>query len=184
MEDIRIIELYFERSEDAIKQTQEKYGRYCYSIAMNILDNTEDSEECVNDTMLGAWNSIPPKKPTHLSLFLGKITRNIALNRRERNTAKKRGGEGFDLVFEELSECIPDTDTAESEDTLLKEAIESFLRSLPENKRYIFIRRYWYMDTIGEISKATRLTETNVKVTLSRLRASFRSFLEKEGINV
>jgi RNA polymerase sigma-70 factor (ECF subfamily) len=151
---------------------------------MNILEDLEDSEECVNDTMLGAWNSIPPQRPLRLSLFLGKITRNLALNRIERKNAKKRGGNGFDLVFEELSECIPDTSAEESEDSLLKEAIESFLRSLPDNKRFIFIRRYWYMDTIGDIAKATHLTESNVKVTLSRLRTSMKEFLEKEGVSI
>ena len=184
MEDNKIIELYFDRSEEAIKQTQEKYGRYCYSIAMNILEGHEDSEECVNDTLLCAWNSIPPKRPTYLSLFLGRITRNMALNKKEKSTAKKRGGMGFELVFDELSECIPDTDTPESEDTVLKEAIESFLRSLPNNKRYIFIRRYWYMDSISEIAKLTHLTESNVKVTLSRLRTNMKEFLEKEGISI
>ena len=184
MEDSKILELYFERSEDAVAATEEKYGKYCYSIAMNILGDHEDSRECVNDTLLGAWNSIPPKRPSRLSLYLGKITRNIALNRRERDLAKKRGGGSFELVFEELSECIPDTSEAESEDMELRSAIERFLRALPDNKRYIFVRRYWHMDSIADIAELSGLTESNVKVTLSRLRTAMRSFLEKEGISI
>lgn len=183
MDDSKIVELFLSRNEEAIKQTQEKYSRYCDYIASNILSSKEDAEECVNDTLLRAWNSIPPAKPQNLKSYLGTITRNLALDRYDRNTAKKRSG--VELVFEELSECLPDSTGRDiTEELTLKSALNEFLSSIGERKRIIFLQRYWYLSSVKDIAENNGLSENNVKVILLRLRAKLKKFLEKEGINL
>lgn len=185
MEDSKIVELYFDRSEKAIEETQTKYGRYCYSIAYNILFSNEDSEECVNDTYLRAWESMPPQKPSKLSSFLGRITRNLALDRYDYNHAKKRSHE-FESALEEMKEAVPDNHSLDSilGEIALKDAINSFLASLPKKTRQIFMRRYWYLSPTSEIAKDFLMSESSIRVTLSRTRAKFKAHLEKEGITL
>ena len=184
MDDERIVDLFFERNEEAIKEAQEKYSRYCNYIASNILPSQQDCEECVSDTFLRAWNSIPPNKPNNLKAFLGKITRNLSLDRLDRNTAQKRRTEST-LVYDEIAECIPDTTTQELTDELaLKTAINKFLGSLKEEKRIIFLQRYWYLSSVKDIAINNGLSENNVKIILMRLRAKLKKFLEKEGITI
>ena len=186
MDDRQIIALYNERSEAALSETATKYGKYCRTIAYNILYNEEDSEECVNDTWLQAWEAIPPQYPNRLSAFLGKITRNLALNRYKQNSAKKRGGGQMMLALEELAECIPGTDSTEAaaEETLLIEVLNRFLADLPTEKRKLFLRRSWYLCSVKEIAEDFGLGESNVKMTLLRIREQLKSVLEKEGITL
>ena len=181
MEDSKIIDLYFERSQVAISETQKKYGRYCHAIAYNILYSNEDAEECVNDTYLRAWQAMPPHRPSRLPAFLGKITRNLALDRYDEKTAQKRGGE-CDIALEELCECLPDAQSENGGDEALKAAINSFLASLPKRTRIIFMQRYWYLSSISEISRSLEISESLVKVTLMRTRKKFKAHLEKEEI--
>jgi RNA polymerase sigma-70 factor (ECF subfamily) len=183
MDDQSIIDLYWQRDEAALDQTHKKYGKYCHHIAYAILYSNQDAEECVNDTYLRAWGAIPPAKPGRLSTFLGKITRNLALDRLEKNTAQKRSGP-VELVLDELSECIPDADsTLDLADKIaLADAINSFLAELPVQTRQIFMRRYWYLSPIKEIARDTSMSESAVKVSLMRTRNAFRAHLEKEGI--
>ena len=186
MDDSRIIELFFERSEQAISETSEKYGSYCHYIAYSILQNEADSEECVNDTYLKAWDSIPPMRPNRLQTFLGKITRNLSLNRWEKNSADKRGGGQVSLVLDELDECIPSGEDTEqiTENTVIKDIIDAFLDDLPASARKIFVRRYWYMDSVKEIARIYGFTESKVTVTLFRTREKLKRVLEKEGITI
>ena len=186
MEDSKIIRLYWERSEQAISETAKKYGRYCHFIALNILCNESDSEECVNDTYLRVWNCIPPKQPNRLQTFLGKITRNLALNRYEKQSAKKRGGGQIPLILDELGECISSAACTENivDEIVIKDALDAFLKSLPVHTRKIFVRRYWYMDSVKEIAAAYGLTENKVCVTLFRTRAKLKELFEKEGITL
>ncbi len=183
MEDSRIIELFWERAEDAISETDRKYGKYCYAIAYNILHSDPDSEECVNDTYLRAWETMPPQKPNALSAYLGRITRNLALNRLSYKAREKRA-EGYVAVLDEVSEMLPDTSTMpeRADNVALREAINSFLRSLDANTRIIFVRRYWYNSAISEIAADYSIPVGTVKSTLSRTRKRFRDHLEKEGI--
>ncbi len=186
MEDSQIIELYHERQETAISETADKYGRYCHYIAKNILENEQDSEECVNDTYLRAWNTMPPHRPNRLSTFLGKITRNIAIDKYKYYNREKRGGGQTMLALEELNECLPterDTEQAIS-DKMLVEALNAFLADLPSQKRQMFVRRYWYLSPISEIAKDFAMSESNAKVTLLRTREKLKLFLEKEGITL
>ena len=184
MDDRQIIALYNERSEAALSETAKKYGRYCHTIAYNILRNEEDSEECVNDTWLRAWEAIPPQCPERLSAFLGKITRNLALNRYKHKNREKRGGGQMLLALEELAECIPGTNSAEeaANESLLVEELNRFLEGLPAEKRKIFMRRYWYMSSVKEIAEDFGLSESKVKMTLLRMRSKLKQTLEKEGI--
>lgn len=183
MEDQKIVQLYWDRNEQAIPETSTKYGAYCASIAKNILGSNEDAEECVNDTYLNAWNSMPPHKPNILSTFLGKITRNLSLNRAKHNAADKRGGGQLPLVLDELSGCISDKDDVEQEIDRreLVRAINSFLDTLSADKRGIFICRYWYFDSISDIGNRFGITENNVSVTLNRLRSNLRDYLLERG---
>lgn len=183
MEDRRIVQLYWDRDQNAIAFTAKKYGGYCTSIAMNILANNEDAEECVNDTYLNAWNSMPPHKPGVLSTFLGKITRNLSLNRYRQNHAVKRGGYNVPEVLDELSDCVSDTDTVEQEIDRreLINTINDFLASLSREKCNIFVCRYWYFDSISDIAKRFKMTENNVYVTLSRLRNQLHNYLTERG---
>ena len=186
MEDQRIIELYLQRSEEAIASTASKYGGFCYSIAFRILCDSCDAEEAVSDTYMDAWNAIPPHIPNCLSAFLGKITRRNALDRWDHDRAEKRGGGVPALVLEELRDCIPGgTDPQlELEWTELNALLNVFLRSLPEQERRVFLCRYWRMDSIKEISQHYGFTQSKVKSMLLRTREKLRRRLEKEGITV
>ena len=185
MEDSKIIDLFFERSEDAIIQTDKKYGKYCYAIAYNILYSEPDSEECVNDTYLRVWETIPPQNPNAFPAYIGRITRNLALNRLEYNKSKKRDS-SFDALLDEMQEMIPDesADPQSADEVALREAINSFLRSLEANTRIIFVRRYWYNSTVKDIAEDYSLPVGTVKSTLSRTRKRFREYLQKEGIYI
>ena len=182
MDDNKIIELYFRRDESALSETDKKYGRYCYSIAYNILFDREDSKESVNDTYLGAWNAMPPKRPAVLSSFLGRITRNIALKRYRERSAAKRGGGAVAVSLEELSECIAASDTVERtmERQELSRIVDSFLRALPEGERNVFIRRYWYCDEISAIAKRYGATKGKIKMMLLRTREKLAKELRRE----
>ena len=183
MDDKQIIDLYFERNEQAILHTQEKYGKYLESITHNILKSVEDSEECVNDTYIKAWDTMPPHRPERLSAFLGRITRNISLDRYDKLRAQKRSG-CTELALDELLECVPDTysDMPISDEIALRDAINGFLSSLPTRTRVIFMRRYFYMCSVSDIAQNLNMSESNVKVTLLRARQKFKERLEKEGI--
>ena len=184
MDDIQIVELYNERSETAISETANKYGKYCYYIAYHILYDEQDSEECVNDTYLRAWEAIPPQYPNKMSAFLGKITRNLALNRYRYYMREKRGGGQIPLVLDELQECVPATNSTEEiiDEKLLVELLNRFLHELPIEKRMMFVRRYWYMSSIQEIANDYEISEGKVKMTLLRTRNKLKQILEKEGI--
>lgn len=186
MKDRDIIGLFRKRSENAINETAKKYGTYCHYIAYNILYNEQDSEECVNDTYLNAWDNIPPHNPDKLSAYLGKITRNLALNKWNYYNAEKRGKGQIPFVFEELKECISATETVEQivDEIHFADTLNSFLASLPKQKRIIFLRRYWYMNSIKEICTDFGMSESKVKMLLLRVRNDFRAYLEKEGISV
>ena len=181
--DEEIVNLYFDRSEEAIAACQVKYGKSCHTVAYNILHSDEDAEECVNDTWLRAWNSIPPERPTRLGAWLSTVTRRLALTRYEKKTAAKRNG-GMEASLEELSECVTAGSLTIADEVALSEAINGFLASLPTRTRMIFMRKYWYMDSIADIAKALGMGESAVKVTLHRTREKFRKHLAKEGITV
>ena len=185
MEDQGIVELFFDRSEQAIVETDKKYGGYCYTIAYNILASREDSEESVSDTYFSAWNTIPPRKPTLLQAFLGKITRHISIDRWRKQSAQKRGGKEMILALEELGECL-DTRGMEAEITSreLTRVLNGFLASLSETERNVFLRRYWYMDTIETIAKITGFSQSKVTSMLHRSRGKLRKKLAEEGYAV
>lgn len=184
MDDEKIIALFMERSEQAITETSQKYGRYCHYIAYQILRNDEDSEECVNDTYLRAWHAIPPKHPNRLQTFLGKITRHLSLNKLEKQSAQKRGGGQKEAILHELTQCLPaQEDTACAVDGMvIREVLDRFLEGLPDETRKLFVRRYWYMSPIREIAKDYSLSESKVTVTLFRTREKLKTAFEKEGI--
>ena len=184
MEDKQIVGLYWARSEQAISETAKKYGKYCYYIANNILRNYEDSEECVNDTYLKAWGAMPPKRPEKLSAFLGKITRNLSINKYKLLNTKKRGDGQLPIALEELKECIPSGDSVEQamEEKELVQIFNRFLESLPEEKRKVFMRRYWYFSPVREIAEAYGMGESKVKMILLRTRKEFKIYLEQEGV--
>ena len=186
MDDAKIVQLYWDRNEQAILATADKYGNYCASIAKNILGNHEDAEESVNDTYLNAWNSMPPHRPSILSTFLGKIVRNLSIKRYKHNTADKRGGGQATVVLDEIAEFVSDADSVEQEIDRkeLVTAIDSFLDRLPTDKRNIFICRYWYFDSISDIANRFRMTENNVSVTLNRLRLKLHNYLLERGFEL
>jgi RNA polymerase sigma-70 factor (ECF subfamily) len=191
MEDNRIVDLYWERDERAISESDAKYGAFCARIAMNILDNAQDAEECVNDTYLRAWNAIPPNRPTKLGAFLGKITRNLSLDRYKAKKTAKRGNSLFLVSLDELSECVPDGSTGfgsgfddETEARLIGECINRFLHKLSGEARDVFICRYFYSDSIGEIARRFGLSESKVKSMLHRARGKLKKSLESEGIRL
>ena len=183
MEDEKIVMLYFERNETAIRETEQKYGKYCYAIAYNILHSREDSDECVNDTLNRAWNAIPPERPTKLRNFLARITRNVAIDRYRYDSAQKRGRE-IESVIDEYWECIPNKDASIEDEFALKQAINRFLESLDVRTRVIFMRRYWYSMSVKDIAVGMRLSESHVSVTLHRTRNKFKDYLTKEGVFV
>ena len=184
MDDRQILKLFEERSEAAISETAAKYGKYCHTIAYNILCNEEDTEECVNDTYLKAWDSIPPQVPHKLSAFLGKITRNLTLDKYRYYSREKRNNGQTALALEELLDCIPATDSTEQavSDKFLVEVLNRFLEELPEEKRKIFMKRYWYLHSVQEIAEEFAVSESKVKMTLLRTRSKLKQVLEKEGI--
>lgn len=186
MEDRQIVDLYWERSERAISETAKKYGRYCHYIAFNILHDPEDSEECVNDTYMRAWDSIPPHRPNGLKTFLGKIARNLALNRYKNLTAEKRNFGKVPLAIDELHECIPDADNVDHivDDMMLVDIFNRFLASQSLDQRRIFMRRYWYFSSIKEISADYGMSESKVKMSLLRSRNELKKLLEKEGVTL
>ena len=183
MEDSRIVSLYWQRKEEAIDRTEEKYGRYLTTIAYNILSDLEDSKESVNDTYLAAWDSIPPQKPQVLSTYLGKLTRRISLNKWRRTTTKKRGGGEMPLALEELSECIPSGESVEGyiEGKELARTLNTFVGSLPDTERDVFISRYWFLASVKEISEKFGFSESKVKSMLLRTREKLRKILAQEG---
>lgn len=182
MEDKQIVELYWERSENAIAETEKKYGRYCHYIAYQILYNDEDAKEIVNDTYLKAWNTIPSKRPDPLKPYVGMISRQCAFDVYKEQHAQKRSGQ-VPLVLDELSECIPDNDSGADigESVALSDALNRFLWALPERTRNIFVRRYFYMSTVAEIAKDFSLKESNVTMHLLRTRKKLEQFLKTEG---
>lgn len=180
MDDSKIVQLYLDRSQEAVKITQEQYGKYCYSIALSVLKNPEDAEECVNDAYVKAWNSIPPSRPEKFAAFIAKITRNCAIDKYLYNKASKRSTHN-DLILNELEECISDPGDDFTEDLERREMINSFLATLSKTQRIVFMRRYWYMDSVADISHLTGLSKGNVKVILQRTRQKLRAHLEKAG---
>ena len=186
MTDAEIIDLYWERSESAIHETAHRYGPYCRTIAMNILRNEEDSEECVNDTYLNAWNSIPPERPSVFPAFLGRIARNLALDRYKARKAQKRASDETALLLSELEDCIPSGRSVEDEfeARAAAEAIDRFLSRIGKEDRILFVRRYWYADSIIMIARRFAVSESKVKTNLFRTRNKLRDYLEKEGIAI
>ena len=184
MEDSKIIGLYLDRDENAVKETAAKYGGYCYSIAFRVLNSREDSEESVNDTYLEVWNSIPPHVPEIFSAFIGKITRRSAISRLRKKTAAKRGGGEYELTLDELSECIPDLSDPqkETENKIITDVLNSFLRDLKETERNVFIRRYWHMEPVEVIAGRFSFSESKVKSMLMRTRNKLKNRLIEEGI--
>ena len=182
MEDQGIIALFFDRSEQAIEETDKKYGGYCYSIAYNILFNREDSEESVSDTYLAAWNTIPPRRPNFLNAFLAKMTRHISIDRWRKRSAKKRGGGEIFLALEELEDCVDSSSTeTEYEKKELSRVLNQFLSSLPETERNVFLCRYWYLDSIQTISEVSGFSQSKVTSMIHRIRGKLRKKLSEEG---
>lgn len=186
MEDTEIINLYWERNDKAIQETALKYGGYCKAIAKNILGNHEDAEECVNDTYLHTWNSIPSHRPQVLATYLGKITRNLSLDRFRHRCADKRGGGEIELVLEELRECVSGGDSVvqEVEKHELVQTINGFLDALPQKKCTIFLWRYWYVVPVSEIAVRLGMSEGNVSVTLTRIRSKLKRYLKERGYDL
>lgn len=185
MDDNKIIELYWERKEEAIKETSLKYGRLCAHIAKNILSCYEDSEECVNDTYFAVWNAIPKERPNRFSAYVSRITRNLALKKYDYLSAAKRNPSAT-LSLEELGDCVSGTESIESEieTKRIERTIDKFLWRQGEEKRNIFIRRYWYFDSIENICERTGFTQSKVKSMLYEMRQKLRKHLEREGIEV
>ncbi|MDW7658799.1 MAG: RNA polymerase sigma factor [Bacillota bacterium] len=183
MEDSAIIDLYWARSEQAIRETEKKYGKLFHHIANNVLHNSADAEECVNDTYLGAWNAIPPARPRIMSAYLGRITRNLALKRYQYIHASKRNP-AVTMSFDELDECLTDgrSDSVNCTDDLLADCINRFLDSLDGDSRKIFVRRYWYFDSIKEIMRRCQMSKSKVESMLFRTRHKLRAWIEEEGL--
>ena len=184
MEDRQIVALYWQRSEQAIQATADRYGRFLHSMAFHILANNEDAEESVNDTYIGAWNAIPPHKPKVLSAFLAKLTRRISLDRLRKTQADKRGGSQVPLALDELSECVGSGEdvarTVEMKETAA--ALRRFLATLPEIQRDIFIARYFYLTPIDTLSQTFGFSESKVKSMLFRIRGRLKKQLQEEEL--
>ena len=185
MEDRQIIELYFQRNETAITETANKYGAFCHKIAMNILSIREDAEECVNDTYHSVWNQIPPTNPNSFRAFLGRITRNLSISRFRTLHAQKRYA-GMELMLSELEECIPTQNTIERtiESKELTGYINKWLTTLPEQDTTLFLRRYWYGDSVKDLAKKTNTTAAKMAQTMLRLRKSLKAYLEQKGVTL
>ena len=184
MEDRDIVELYWQRCDRAISETEAKYGRYCRALAFNLLNSREDSEECVNDTWLRAWNLMPDKRPALLSPFLGGITRNLAISMYRRKSSKKRGGGELPLALEELRDCIPSgaDPQREYESREFARAIGRFVSRLPETERRVFVSRYWYLASVADISRRAGFSISKTKSMLLRIRGRLREYLREEGL--
>lgn len=182
MEDSKIIELFNARSEQAIAELSKKYGAICIKVANNILNNQSDAEECINDTYLGVWNTIPPQKPNPLLSYVCRIARNLAIKRYHSNTAKKRNG-FYDVALDELENCFSSAETTEDEFSAkeLTEIINDFLETLDKDNRVMFVRRYWFSDSVGDIAKIFNTSSHNVSVRLARVREKLKKHLIKEG---
>lgn len=185
MEDGKIIELFYERSEQAITELSDKYGAICTSIARNILHNDLDTEECVNDAYLGAWNTIPPQRPDQLVSYICKIVRNLAIKKYHYKTAAKRNSI-YDAALDELENCFPAKVTAEDEFNAreLSRYIDEFLEALDKKDRVMFVRRYWFADDISQLAKLFHISSHNVSVKLSRMREKLRKFLIGKGVSL
>ena len=185
MEDSKIVDLFFERSEQAVEELDKKYGAAVRKTAANILRCRQDAEECVNDTYLGVWNSIPPQRPDVLVSYVCRIARNLAVSRLRRETAAARNS-GVDLMLDELAEAIPSHEDveAEAEARELAAAVNRFLAALDYDDRFIFIRRYWYADAVRDIASAMHIRENRVSLRLFRLRKKLKNYLQKEGMIV
>lgn len=186
MEDSQIVDLYWERSELALKKTAEKYGKLCFSVAYNILNNHEDSEECVNDTYLEAWEAIPPQKPNILSAFLAKITRNNALNRIRFLKRKKRRNGQTDILLSELEDCLPSNKSAEDkfDEAYVADIISKYLSSVSKSKAAIFVYRYFFCCSIEELSAKTGYSQSKIASMLFRMRGELKNQLEKGGVKI
>ncbi len=184
MEDSAIIELFFARSEQAIRELDGKYGKVCHSLSYNILHSSQDAEECVNDAYLGAWNAIPPARPNPLLAFLCRIVRNLSLMRYHADRAAKRGGGSYTVALEELEGCLASPRTVEGdlEEQELVRLVEDFLDTLSAENRVLFLRRYWFSDSYGEIAARTGLSEKNVSVRLTRTRKQLRHYFEERRV--
>ena len=184
MEDAAIVDLYWARSEQAIAETDKKYGAYCQHIAYAVCSDRLDAEECVNDTWLRAWGAMPDKRPTVLATFLGKITRNLAINRFQRKTRKKRGGGETELALEELEDCIPATLDVERRYELqeFRQAIGRFVSGLSETEQKVFVARYWYLCPVEEIARRLQISSSKTKSMLFRLRNRLRLYLKEEDL--
>ena len=185
MEDTAIVDLYWQRSDRAIAETDRKYGRYCHSIAYHICGTDEDAEECVNDTWFRAWNLMPDKRPAVLSVFLGGITRNFALDLIKAKNRKKRGGGEAFLALDELTECIPDKTDPEQEfeDKELEAAIGRFVAGLPEIEKRVFVLRYWYLTPVAQIAGKMDFSLSKTKSILFRTRRKLKTYLTEEGLS-
>ncbi len=185
MEDNQIIELYWQRSEEAIVETSNKYSRLLLSISLNILGDYSDAEECENDTYVAVWNAIPPTRPNIFSAFLSKIIRNISINRYEYNKAKKRNNE-YDLILSELEECVASSVSVEECFVAdeITESINDFLKTQKQETRVIFVRRYWYADSVKDIAERMGISESKVKTVLFRVRRQLQQFLSERGVFV
>jgi len=182
VQDHEIIALFYARSEQAIAALADKYGGLCARVARNILNDPQDAEECVNDAYLGAWNTIPPQRPDPLRTYVCRIVRNLAIRRYHANTAQKRGGP-YDVALDELEACLTAGDTPEGQLTAreLSQALDRFLGTLDRTDRVLFVRRYWYAESIGQLAQWARWSNNRVSVRLARLRKRLRLYLHKEG---
>ena len=183
MEDSTILDMFFERNENAIKETSNKYGKQLTGISQSITDSEPDAEECVNDTYLAAWNQIPPTRPDNYFAWLCRVVRNISYNVFHKNTAQKRNANTISLD-DELSELIPDTRPSYSDETRLGEAIDRFLRNQNQDARYLFIRRYFYADSLSSLSELTGMSQNGIAMRLMRIRKKLKGYLEKEGFTI
>ena len=182
MEDSEIISLFFSRSERAIAETASKYGTWCYRIARRIVACPEDAEECVQDTYLQVWDAIPPARPERFRAFLGRITRNLALDRLRFDTRQKRGGQEISLCYEELDGLLSGRQDSLGDQLALRQALEGFLSGLSPKARLIFLRRYWYFQPIQEIASSLHASQSSIKMTLLRTRNALKIHLEQEGL--
>ena len=183
MEDQKILDLYWQRDPQAIEQTGKKYGGYCFRVAQNILSSPKDAEECVSDTWLGAWNTIPPRRPGCLRLYLARLTRNLSFTRYRAMTAEKRGGGQLEPVLEELSECLASETDLEGEVIAaeLKQSVRRFTSALPEREANVFVRRYFYAEPVEQIAVRYGLTANHTSVILCRTRKKLKAHLTQEG---
>ncbi len=186
MQDEQIIELYWNRSQEAITASGQKYGQYCSSIAWRILYNREDTEECVNDTWLHAWNAMPPQRPRILKAFLGRITRNLSLNLYEKRHTQRRGGGETPACLDELEECIADAGRTDAyvDRSVLTQTLQRFLQELPQQDRILFVQRYWYVLPVKQIAEQAGMGESAVKMKLLRMREKLKAVLAREEVYV